>query len=70
MGPLVLTGDAAHFQDNFENRRVPAFNFNKEQSVASMNKIAAVAAKEGARIWINHDARQSASYPHAPEFMD
>ena len=28
-GALVLSGDAAHFRDNFDNRRVPAINDDK-----------------------------------------
>src|SRR6201988_928799 len=34
-GELLLSGDAAHFKANFDNRRVPGFNFNQEQTVAS-----------------------------------
>jgi hypothetical protein len=30
----------SHFQDNFENRRVPEFNTDRDQSLASMHRIA------------------------------
>ena len=49
-GAVVLSGDAAHFKANFDNRRVPGFNFNQEQTVASMNRIADVMAKEHAQL--------------------
>ncbi len=29
-GAVVLSGDAVHFKDNWDNRRVPGFNFSKE----------------------------------------
>ena len=69
-GVVVLTGDAAHFKENFDNRRVPAFNFNKEQTVQSMDKLARVVAAEHAQLWINHDRAQSAGIPHSPQFVD
>ena len=69
-GVVVLSGDAAHFQENFDNRRVPAFNFNKEQTMQSMDKLARVVAVEHAQLWINHDSAQSAGIPHSPQFVD
>ena len=69
-GALILSGDVAHFQENFDLRRVPAFNYNIDQSKQSMDKLAAVMQKEHAQLWINHDAQQNASIRHAPEFYD
>src|SRR3977135_2718135 len=39
-GPIVLSGDAVHFQDNWEHRRVPGMNPNREHTLASMQRIA------------------------------
>jgi N-acyl homoserine lactone hydrolase len=69
-GAVVLSGDLVHFQDNWENRRVPSRNFSKEQSLASMQKVAQVLEKEKAVLWINHDNVQSAEIPHAPKFLE
>ena len=69
-GAVVLSGDATHFRDNWENRRVPARNFDKAQTVASMEKIAGVLKRERAVLWINHDREQSAGLPHAPKFLE
>lgn len=69
-GALVLSGDATHFQDNWENRRVPARNFNKEQTAASMEKIAGVLRREKAVLWINHDHDQSAGLAHSPKSFE
>ena len=65
-GAVVLSGDVAHFKDNFDNRRVPAFNYSKDQSLQSIDKLSKVVATEHAQLWINHDAAQSAGIPHAP----
>ena len=69
-GVVVLSGDAAHFKENYDNRRVPSNNVSKEQSVASMQRIADIVAKEGGQFWINHDAKQNAAIAHAPRFVE
>jgi glyoxylase-like metal-dependent hydrolase (beta-lactamase superfamily II) len=69
-GAVVLSGDMVHFDDNWVHRRVPARNFNKEQSVQSMERIAALLAAEHAELWINHDKAQSAGIPKAPDYVE
>ena len=69
-GAVVLSGDAVHFRDNWDNRRVPSMNANKEQSAASMQKIADTLTKEKAQLWINHDKAQRDSQKMSPEFYD
>jgi glyoxylase-like metal-dependent hydrolase (beta-lactamase superfamily II) len=69
-GAVVLSGDAVHFKDNWDNRRVPSMNANKEQSAASMQKIADTLDKEKAQLWINHDKAQRDSQKMAPAFYD
>ena len=69
-GPLVLSGDVVHFKDNWDNRRVPGFNFSKEQSLASMQRVADIMAKEHAQLWINHDFPQTETLKKSPEFYE
>jgi N-acyl homoserine lactone hydrolase len=69
-GAVVLSGDAVHFRDNWDNRRVPSMNADKEQSAASMQKIATTLDKEKAQLWINHDKAQRDSQKMSPEFYD
>jgi N-acyl homoserine lactone hydrolase len=69
-GAVVLSGDAVHFKDNWDNRRVPSMNANKDQSTASMQKIADTLSKEKAQLWINHDKSQRDSQKMSPEFYD
>ena len=57
--PVILSGDVAHFQTSFEHRYVPSNNWDERASVGSMEKIAAIIAKERAQLWINHDQPQS-----------
>jgi N-acyl homoserine lactone hydrolase len=69
-GAIILAGDAVHFQSNWENRRVPAMNVSKEQTLASMQKIADTLTKEKAKLWINHDKAQRDGLKMSPEFYD
>ena len=69
-GTLVLTGDAVHFKDNWDNRRVPGGNTDKDETLASMQRIADFLSKEQAKLWINHDKVQTDTLKHAPEFYD
>lgn len=69
-GYVLLTGDAVHFQSNWDNRRVPAFNADRELSLASMEKLARVAQEKHAQLWINHDKPSSDTRRHAPDFYE
>ena len=69
-GAVVLSGDMVHFKDNWVDRRVPARNFDKEQSLQSMERIATILAAEPAELWINHDKDQSARLPKAPDYVE
>ena len=49
---------------------MPANNTDKDKTLASMQRIADVLAKEKAQLWINHDKAQRDSLKMAPEYYD
>ena len=69
-GAVVLSGDMVHFQDNWDHRRVPSRNFNKKQSLESMDRVGRLLEDEHAQLWINHDKLQSEGIAHAPQFVE
>ena len=69
-GWVVLTGDAAHFKDNWDNDRVPSINTNADDTHASHAKLAKLVADKQALLWINHDLPTFERLKHAPEFYD
>jgi len=69
-GPVLLSGDAVHIRDNWENRRVPSMNTNREQTLASMQRIASMLETRKAQLWINHDKAQSAQLRYAPAYYE
>ena len=69
-GNLVLSGDAVHFQDNWVHKRVPSMNTSKDQTLASLERIAKVLDEQKATLWINHDKPQSATLKYAPAYYE
>jgi len=69
-GVVVLSGDMVHFQDNWIHRRVPTRNFDKEQSLQSMERVAKLLEANHGELWINHDKDQSARIPKAPDYVE
>jgi len=69
-GWLLLSGDAVHFQDNWTHKRVPSTNFNRDQTLASLKRIASLLEERKAQLWINHDKPQSAQLRYAPAFYE
>jgi N-acyl homoserine lactone hydrolase len=66
-GWVVLSGDAAHFKSNWDARRVPSMNVDREKTLASMQRLADLVAERHAQLWINHDKAQSDQLRHAPD---
>lgn len=69
-GAVLLSGDAVHLALSWDKRYVPAFNFDKDQTLASMDRLAALKTRHGAQLWINHDKAQIEGLRHAPDFYD
>ena len=69
-GPVILSGDAAHFQTSFDHRYVPDNNWSKQGSLESMDKIAAIMTREHAQLWINHDQSQSDEQKKLPAYYE
>ena len=69
-GALLLSGDLVHFQYMWDHKVVPAFNFNKEQSLASIERVANLLAEHKAQLWIGHDKDRTAKLDRAPKFYE
>ena len=69
-GALILTGDLVHFQYMWDNKVVPPFNFNKEQSLASIERVIKLVGEHKAQLWIGHDKEITARIDRAPKFYD
>ena len=69
-GWVVLTGDLAHFKDNWDNDRVPSMNTSADETHASRAKVAKLLTDKKAQLWINHDLPTSQGQKHSPQYYD
>ena len=63
-GWLVLSGDAIHFKDNWDNKRVASMNTSADQTLASLKHFPMIADKKAGLI--NHDKPQSRAQKRSP----
>jgi len=68
-GPIILAGDMWHIAESRPARRVPRFNFNREQTLASMDKVEALAKATKARVIMEHVPADFDSLPKFPEAL-
>jgi hypothetical protein len=66
MGPVILSGDAVHFRENFETDGVPWFNYDRAQTVASIERLKGIVKNLKAKLIIQHDARDIVKLPVFP----
>jgi glyoxylase-like metal-dependent hydrolase (beta-lactamase superfamily II) len=69
-GNILLSGDLTHYTDNWEHKRVPSFNFNKEQSIKSLEDTEKFLKDNNAVLWIQHDLEQNAGIKHVPAYYE
>jgi len=73
-GWILLSGDAVHLRDNWNNRRIPYFATmpaeQKVQTLLSMQRLADLMSFYHAQLWINHEKSESDKLRHAPAFYE
>jgi glyoxylase-like metal-dependent hydrolase (beta-lactamase superfamily II) len=66
-GAVLLTGDLAHLQENYETNGVPTFNTNRADTLASLDRFKRIARNLNATVIIQHDPRYLDRLPTFPE---
>jgi N-acyl homoserine lactone hydrolase len=69
-GAVLLSGDAVHTRANWDSHRVPERNFNVAQSLASLDRMAAVLKESKAQLWIGHEVKEVATHKYAPGYYE
>lgn len=65
-GVVMLTGDLAHFHENYDTNGVPTFNTERADTLASLDRFKKLAANLKATVIIQHDARDIGKLPAFP----
>jgi N-acyl homoserine lactone hydrolase len=66
MGNVMLSGDLAHFRENYDSNGVPTFNTERADTLASLDRFKKLAANIKATVIIQHDARDIEKLPAFP----
>lgn len=65
-GPIILSGDMWHMAESRQARRVPRFNFDKAQTLASMDAVEKLAADTYAKVVREHVMEDFTAMPKFP----
>ena len=68
-GPLLLSGDLYHLSLNRLHKRVPIFNTDVKQTLASMDAFEAFAETTGARVVLQHSKEDFEKMPKTPNYL-
>jgi N-acyl homoserine lactone hydrolase len=65
-GYVLLSGDVAHFRENYDINGVPTFNTDHTYTLASLDRFKKIAANLKATVVIQHDERDVGKLPVFP----
>jgi N-acyl homoserine lactone hydrolase len=65
-GAVFISGDLMHFRENYETNGVPWFNFDRAETLASLDRAKKIVANTKAMVIIQHDARDVDKLPVFP----
>ncbi|MEO7206096.1 MAG: N-acyl homoserine lactonase family protein [Steroidobacteraceae bacterium] len=65
-GNVLITGDLAHFRENYDSNGVPTFNTSRAETLASLERFKQLATNLNATVIIQHDARDIGKLPAFP----
>lgn len=68
MGPVLISGDLAHFRENYDSNGVPSFNWDRAATLASLDRYKKIASNLKATVILQHDARDVGKLPAFPAF--
>lgn len=69
-GTVILSGDLYHLRENVEHRRVPDFNVNRADTLASMDRVERLLKNTKGRLVVQHDAGDFSAMPKFPAYLD
>jgi N-acyl homoserine lactone hydrolase len=69
-GNVLLSGDLYHYPEEMTYKRIPNFDWNKEQTAKSREMIEAFVKQNHAQLWIQHDYTSGIKRKIAPEYYD
>jgi len=69
-GVVILSGDLFHQRDNYRFRRVPPFNYERADTLASIDRVDTILKNTKGRLVVQHDLGDFKSLPKFPKYLD
>jgi N-acyl homoserine lactone hydrolase len=69
-GTVILSGDLYHLRVNRLFKRVPVYNVDRADTLASMGRIETIIKNTHARLIVQHDPRDFQALPKPPAYLD
>lgn len=69
-GAVLLSGDLFHTHANREHRRMPVFNVDRADTLASIDRVEAIVRNRHARVVIQHAPEDLKALPAAPGYLN
>jgi glyoxylase-like metal-dependent hydrolase (beta-lactamase superfamily II) len=69
-GVVILFGDLYHTKENRTFKRVPGFNYERADTLASMDRVEKIVKNTKARFIVQHDVKDVASLPKFPAYLE
>jgi N-acyl homoserine lactone hydrolase len=69
-GIVILSGDLYHLRANRMFKRVPVYNADRADTLASMSRIETIIKNTHARLIVQHDPKDFQLLPKPPAFLD
>jgi N-acyl homoserine lactone hydrolase len=69
-GTVILSGDLYHLRANRLSKRVPVYNVNRADTLASMTRVETILRNTHGRLIVQHDAKDFQALPRPPAYLD
>src|SRR5882724_10036397 len=69
-GVVILSGDLYHTHENRTFKPVPGFNYERADTLASIDRVEKIVKNTKARFIVEHDAKDFASLPKFPAYLE
>ena len=69
-GTVIISGDLFHIRDNYRFRRVPGFNLERADTLASIDRISTILKNTKGRLVVHHDPHDFKALPAFPKYLN
>jgi N-acyl homoserine lactone hydrolase len=69
-GSILISGDIAYYEKSYQEKGIPSFNTDKNESLVSIEKIEQLLKDANAQLWIQHDKEHFETLKLSPYYYE